>query len=71
MSSRRRPLQPNAALAQMMAADREREGEPFGGFAGERAAPPVRSATALPRPVIPPPPWAEGGEPDPLAESAT
>jgi hypothetical protein len=51
------------SLAEMMAADREAEERPFGGFAGEMA--PERAAPAPPPPpplVIPPPPWAENGE---------
>ena len=55
--SRYRPP-PSGALAEMMARDAEREGEPFGGYAGERLPPPEASPPPLPRPLIPPPPWS-------------
>ena len=75
MSSRRRPLQPNAALAEMLARDAEREGRPFGGWGGEMARP-ERAATAPPPSaplVIPEPDWEAERlerEADPPKESA-
>jgi hypothetical protein len=70
--SRRRPLQQNAVLAEMMARDAEAAGgEPFGGYAGESiTGGPAPPSPPPPRPRIPRPPWAEGGEPDPPEESA-
>jgi hypothetical protein len=53
-------LPPTGAVAELMARDRETEGQPFGGWGGELATPvPEPQAPALPRPVIPPPPWSE------------
>ena len=49
---------PTGALAEMMARDSEREGAPFGGFAGELAPPPEPTPQPLPAPIVPPPPWA-------------
>lgn len=61
--------QPFGALAEMMARDREREDVPFGGFAGEMASPPREPAPPAPPPlVIPPAPWADGGQEDPAQE---
>jgi hypothetical protein len=63
--SSRRKMGPSGAVAEIMAADREREERPLGGYASELAQP-ERSAPAPPAPaplVIPPPPWAEGGDP--------
>jgi hypothetical protein len=57
-------LHPTGALAEMMAADAEREGQPFGGYQGERAGPPEPLAPAPAPLIIPPAPWSEGGEPD-------
>jgi hypothetical protein len=42
----------------MMAADREREAQPFGGYAGELAVPVEPAPKPLPPPLIPAPPWA-------------
>jgi hypothetical protein len=58
--SRRRPVQPNAALAEMLARDAEAAGgEPFGGYAGEFASPPrvVAPPPAPPPVVIPRADW--------------
>ena len=60
---RRKPIA-NAALAELLARDRELEDPPFGGWAGELATPaPVIVAAPLVRPRIPPPDWdAEAAE---------
>jgi hypothetical protein len=61
--SKRKPPGPHGALAEMMVADAELEGRPFGGWGGESLPPPEPVEVAPPaRYVIPPPPWAEGGE---------
>jgi hypothetical protein len=62
--SRWKPPIPSPALAELLAADAEREGRPFGGWAGEVATP-AGPPPPPPAPlVIPPPPWAENGSPD-------
>jgi hypothetical protein len=67
MSRSRFRAPPFGAVAEIMARDAEREGPPFGGWAGELAAPPADQAPApAPAPiVIPPPPWAESYRPEP------
>jgi hypothetical protein len=57
-------LLPSGALAEMMARDAEAEDRPFGGWAGEMAAPPPGPPPPPAPLVIPPPPWAENGSPD-------
>ena len=59
---------PSPALAELLAADREREGEPFGGLrrrAGRAARALGPGAVAL---HVPAPPWSEGGRQDTPAE---
>ena len=65
--ARRIVPQPNAALAELLARDRElEEPEPFGGWGGEALRPSDTMVSVPPEPLaIPPPPWsANHGEPN-------